>query len=276
MKKITKIFSLVLALMMMLSIGAMAREIDWGDLQTVTAVASVDEIKAGETFTVSVYLTEDTYKEDIELLGGYGITYKLLWDKDVFTVDSVVHNYSVPTNNMVSNEGEYRYNVEATVDGTITSSTPLSVYTFKVADTAVASSTPYTFSFDADFTSVGEFGGTTYGACYDFTHVTDAVTVAAAGGNEEIFDVNVQGTATANDVAFYAKNTTGAELAAGTYGVFFGGVKYPAGVNPDTACAADATFVVKFTGGNLSGTYNYQAYYNSGADTTDVKTVTID
>ena len=276
-----KICSLLLACIMLLSVSAFAAEIAWETEATFTVTPSAKEVAVGENFTVSVGVTfDDVTGDSVDLLGGYNMQFELYYDSTAFEfVAPATYNYGQTIADATQNAlgaGGLNYNVDvASGDLTVLEATPFAVYTFRVLESATAGEN---YSFTLNNCVLLECGGKNYGEAMTTAGSSD-VTVKAGGGEEEEEVFGIEDTASALEgsemmkdatgekvaatgdkvVAIFAKNVTSETLAAESYGIIFGGKRFPgiAPVDPGKAWA------VKLVGSSTqlpAGNYEYGVY----------------
>lgn len=272
-------FLLVVTLMLVSSISVSAFTTANATKYTLK-IEAPETAKVGETFTVRMYVDSiDSATMSVSKDSSNLLTFS--YDHTKLTLGN-----TTPANNSATFgagvlEGWLDYSLESTA-ATFTPGETIATAEFTANEAGT-----YTFGLDPEgFCSMGTVtflpasmgGGSSAGLICD----PITVTVTAGGGEEEVFETGLEGTASTSTVAFFGKNPTNAPLAAGTYGVWFGGVKYPAGINPDTNCGIGEKFVVRFTvdpskpySAIPKGTYTYKVYYNDGANMTE-STVTIE
>lgn len=286
-----KICSLLLACIMLLSVSAFAAEIAWETEATFTVTPSTKEVAVGENFTVSVGVTfDDVTGDSVDLLGGYNIQFELYYDSTAFEfVAPATYNYGQTIADATQNAlgaGGLNYNVDvASGDLTVSEATPFAVYTFKVLESATADED---YSFTLNNCVLLECGGVNYGEAMT-TAGSSTVTVT---GGEEVFEItktatSLEGTDTMKDangadvtatgdkvVAIFAKNVTSETLAAESYGIIFGGKRYP-GIAPVPAGASWAVKLVGPADKLPAGNYAY-GIFAAGCDDVNAGNYTVE
>lgn len=265
MKNIKKISValLLVTMLMVTSLSVMAADynIDNTGNYVFKVVADKETVAVGEDVRLNFYVY-DTVNGEIVADDSQVSNFVINYDADLLSVKST------PTAEGdcvigTSIAGEVTYWVES-IATTYSESTPFFYVDFTAKDVGIAEFTMpedgQTLINDALFWNepIEDFDSLFIGTSVEIT----------SGEEEEEFAAGIEEgtTPSADEVVIFAKNTTGAELAANTYGIIFGGVKFVAGIdatNAAVACPKDGKFVVKFQGGNLSGKYKYQAYYGT-------------
>ncbi len=279
MKKLCILLSVLLMICMLGSVSVYAA----GDV--ITLSADKTEVNVGDTVTITVGITNE-----VPLYGTAKVVPE--WDGTAFEfvsgeADSTTYALTNATT-FASNYATTKYQVTFSQKVLNTEERPtgenvLGTFTLKALKAGTTN-----ISLNSSTSVYVNAATTTNTRTALSKDITLSITAAEAGGNEEVFEAYVEGTPTVNLVSIYAKNPSKAVLAAGTYGVKFGGKTYPAGLGTDPTtgekvsidCPADGSWVVQFVDENgtvLSGTYNWQAYYTLDGNevTTDIATVPV-
>lgn len=257
MNNFKRIIAFICIAVMMLSISAFAFE---ADIYPLKIKASKATVAPGETFTLTFYADGVTSAKTASYIGG-----TIEYCTDEFTVANVGEQPSFVGG--LIERAYYKDNavsilIDALSDVTTDANGVIASFNVTVADDLAEGN--YTFEmYDMYYESDAVPAGTDY---YE-----DILTITVTGGEEE-FDLSYEGVkaedgtvsegfASGSKVAtVFAKNETGSELAAESYGIVFGGQKY-VGAAP---VAAGKYWVIKLydpTSTILVGTsYKYQTF----------------
>jgi len=275
MKKIISIIAIVAMLCMTISLSAFAAT----DAK-ILLTADNTSVKVGDTITVTVKITADTTANK-----GIAGTSKVVptWDTAKFEFISAEagantleysNDPTVSTDYAADGKLTFTQKYTASADKASVAAKEFIFGTFKLKALEAGEFSISNFSGTGTSVVLNVSGGNT--STKETIKTFDALTITVAeAGEEEIFKATPGTEGTYKAITFWAKNTSGSDLAAGNYGVYFGGQKFLGGVEGGeagawtgkTVPATDGAWVIKIvddTDDNIfeaTKKFDYKAFY---------------